>query len=248
MEIERLQREWDALGTEDPMWAILSSEAYKRGAGPEASKEREFFASGEAEIAAVMDEVSVLAPKLDHRSALDFGCGIGRLTRALAKYFDHVVGVDIAPSMITHARMTLPPGLNCEFIVNDRPDLRVLASGSFDFIYTRLVLQHIPADLSRSYIADFFRILRPGGLALFQVSSRPIMRPTWYRRAVPEGVKAKWHNLKAALSTTGKIRAFHVPREDVETIVRTAGGSLLKVEPDQSFPGFESFMYAATKS
>ena len=36
--------------------------------------------------------------------ALDFGCGAGRLSRALAAHFEHVVGVDVSASMIETAR------------------------------------------------------------------------------------------------------------------------------------------------
>jgi len=36
--------------------------------------------------------------------ALDFGCGLGRLTQPLAERFDEAVGVDIAASMIEGAR------------------------------------------------------------------------------------------------------------------------------------------------
>ena len=36
--------------------------------------------------------------------ALDFGCGAGRLTRALAARFESVVGVDVADAMLDKAR------------------------------------------------------------------------------------------------------------------------------------------------
>ena len=36
--------------------------------------------------------------------ALDFGCGVGRLSQALADYFDRVVGADVSPTMIGLAR------------------------------------------------------------------------------------------------------------------------------------------------
>ncbi len=35
--------------------------------------------------------------------ALDFGCGVGRLTQALADYFNEVAGVDVSPTMVNKA-------------------------------------------------------------------------------------------------------------------------------------------------
>jgi SAM-dependent methyltransferase len=246
VQIERLQADWDKLGRADPMWAILSDDALRKG-GWEA-RETEFFASGAEEIEVVMAEVALLAPTLPRGVALDFGCGIGRLTRPLAGYFDRVIGVDIAPSMISRARESLPAGVNCEFVVNDKPSLEFLPSESVDFAYTRLVLQHIPVDLSRLYIAEFIRTLRPGGLALFQVPARSVTQSGRWRRRVPPPLKAMWHEVKGRLSLAGKIGAFCIPREDVEAIVRASGGTVVRVQLDLSTPGFESFMYAAAKT
>jgi hypothetical protein len=46
-----------------------------------------------------------------------------------------------------------------------------MPAASFDFIYSDIALQHIPPDQSRAYIAEFLRVLRPGGLAVFQLTA-----------------------------------------------------------------------------
>ena len=66
----------------------------------------EFFAHGEAEIDAAMKRLASLGlwhEGCPHGQALDFGCGIGRLTQALMTYYDWVYGVDISPEMIDRA-------------------------------------------------------------------------------------------------------------------------------------------------
>jgi len=63
----------------------------------------EFFESGLKEINAVMRYVESLGIDVSRRRALDFGCGVGRLTQAIANYFEEVYGVDIALSMIEQA-------------------------------------------------------------------------------------------------------------------------------------------------
>src|ERR1700675_2485116 len=87
-----LQRSWDSLGAIDPMWTVLSDPT-KLGHGWDESA---FFATG-------VDEINELVARLRHHGmtatgerALDFGCGVGRLTQALAAHFAQVTGVDIA--------------------------------------------------------------------------------------------------------------------------------------------------------
>src|SRR5205814_941204 len=98
--VHQLQRRWESLAEDDPLCAILSR--------PDTRGNRwnvdEFFATGEAEVATTLGELA--ATKLVPRSgrALDFGGGVGRLTRALAQRFDDVVGLDISDVMIRNAR------------------------------------------------------------------------------------------------------------------------------------------------
>src|SRR5262245_37497970 len=120
MELKELQRNWDMLGKEDPLWAIITWDD-KKGNKWDLG---EFFASGEQEIAELMQYLSDRGVDCARHRALDFGCGVGRLSQPLAKHFTSVIGVDIAPSMVTRARALDRTGL-CQFIVNDRADLSV---------------------------------------------------------------------------------------------------------------------------
>jgi 2-polyprenyl-3-methyl-5-hydroxy-6-metoxy-1,4-benzoquinol methylase len=103
-------------------------------------------------------------PSLDLRgSALDFGCGVGRLTQALADHFDEVWGVDIASSMIEGARRLDRSGGRCRYLVNGRP--RVVRDASFGFILSLIVLQHLEPEYIRSYLREFIRLLAPDDAA-----------------------------------------------------------------------------------
>ena len=165
--LERHQKDWEELAEVDPLWAILAT--------PEARGGRwdadEFFATGEQEIAHVLSVAEGLGSPKRHERALDFGCGVGRLTRALAVRFDEVLGLDISEEMVRLAA-ELNDGRGVRFEVNARPDLGGLESGSFDFVYSSLVLQHLPRrELIRSYVGEFARVLRDGGMAVFQAFS-----------------------------------------------------------------------------
>ena len=64
----------------------------------------EFFNLGDGEITNVLDLIDSRHLPLARGRALDFGCGVGRLTQGLARFFDQADGVDISPSMIDAAR------------------------------------------------------------------------------------------------------------------------------------------------
>jgi ubiquinone/menaquinone biosynthesis C-methylase UbiE len=102
-------------------------------------------------------------------AALDFGCGVGRLTAALADHFGTVTGLDIAEPMLARARDLLADSRRCTFVRNDRPDLRLFPDGSFDLVYSSLVLQHMPHSVAAGYLREFVRVVRPGGAIVIVV-------------------------------------------------------------------------------
>jgi SAM-dependent methyltransferase len=158
---------WEDAARKDPLWAILSDPAKRNRAW----NVDEFFETGRRDIERLFSELRARRYSLPHGDALDFGCGVGRLTQALAPSFQRVTGVDISPTMIRLAgRLNRFPD-RVRYLVNARPDLGVLPAVSFDFIYSDIALQHIPPDQSRAYIAEFLRVLRPGGLAVFQLTA-----------------------------------------------------------------------------
>ncbi len=181
MNLDELQRHWDAFGTEDPMWAILTDPAKK---GRRWTAE-EFFATGVVEIAALMGEARSLGLPRSRRRALDFGCGLGRLTQALAEHCDDVIGIDVAPSMIAQARELNRHGPRVRYEVQAAPPLDTIASASVDVVYTGRVLQHIASVHSRAYIRELARVLAPGGFLSFDVPSRWLDQPTLPAGALP---------------------------------------------------------------
>jgi ubiquinone/menaquinone biosynthesis C-methylase UbiE len=165
MSLKDVQKNWNEFGRTDPLWAILAIPDKKNNQW----NVEEFFESGRKEIAEVMAFVSTLPAPLARRRALDFGCGVGRLTQALGDHFEACVGVDIAASMIERARQYNRHGERCQYYLNESDDLRLFADSSFDFVYSVIVLQHMAPRYSRKYIQEFFRVLTPGGIAMFQI-------------------------------------------------------------------------------
>lgn len=164
MYLKTLGDTWNYFGETDPMWAVLMDPARE---GNRWNK-GEFFETGREDVKYAMQTIGKMTFPLRHGRALDFGCAVGRLTQGLAGYFDEVHGVDIAPAMILRARASNPYGKRCRFHVNQRSDLRMFADHQFDFVFSLIVLQHMRPALAKRYLAEFLRVLAPGGLLLFQ--------------------------------------------------------------------------------
>lgn len=161
-----LQAVWEAHATADPLWAILSEDS-KRRRGWDLSS---FLATGEEFVEKVMGRFRELGYE-PRGCALDFGCGVGRLTQPLAARFDHVVGIDISPTMVELARRLNRYGDRVTYVLNAGPELEFVPSASIDFGMSFITLQHIPPDAARLYLTELVRVLRPGACLFFQVPS-----------------------------------------------------------------------------
>lgn len=85
--------------------------------------------------------------------------------------------MDIAANLIQQAREIHAQLGHCEFVVNTDGHLRRFANDSFDFVYTWGVLQHVPSRaIVKSYLDDFIRIAKPGGLIVFQLHTGMTLR------------------------------------------------------------------------
>lgn len=173
--LRRLQKTWDHLAINDPLRAIVSFD-YKK------SRKRgieDFFALGQSDIeglfVAILDELKL---SIKYHKSLDFGCGAGRLTQALCTKFHEVHGVDISQKMIDMANRYNQHPNKCVYHCNTTDHLMIFKDNTFDFILSHLVLQHIVPPMGKKHIREFMRLIKPGGLIVFQIPSHRICEST----------------------------------------------------------------------
>jgi ubiquinone/menaquinone biosynthesis C-methylase UbiE len=230
MQVERQAQDWNELAQLDPHWAILTSPGKRFGRWDS----DEFFATGTAEAEAFMRRAGELGLPKERGRALDFGCGLGRMTRALAAHFEECVGVDISEEMIRGARDANAGAENVSFVVNRADDLSQFPDAAFDLVYSTLVLQHVPdRGAIESYVGEFCRVLRPGGLAVFGLPGHipAVFRLQWRRRLYLGlrrlGVGAdvlyrRLHLMPIAMS--------YVPEPDMTRLVESHDSRIVAVE------------------
>ena len=168
MPLNNSDSDWEAFGKRDPYFAVLTAPEF-HGTLTGSAREK-FFASGEEHIATVF---SIIRHRLDASfapdTALDFGCGVGRLLIPLASRCREVTGVDVSRSMLAEALHNCSEaGLgNVTLVEGDDSLARV--KGSFDFVHTYIVLQHIPVERGEQLVRRLASLIGPGGVGMFQV-------------------------------------------------------------------------------
>ena len=251
LQLSGQSRDWDELAELDPYWVICTAPDKRFGGW----RPDDFFATGEAEIEEVLGEAQELGRPQRREVALDFGCGLGRLTRALAERFESCVGVDISERMVEGARECNAHLDNCSFQVNSGVDLSQFDDARFDLVYTSIVLQHVPERAAiDSYIGEFVRVLRPGGLLVFQLPSHipRLFRLQWRRRLYlalrrvgfsPGFLYRRLHVFPIAMS--------HVPEPEILSLLKARGASVLRTRSYRARgianAGVRSTRYFATR-
>jgi ubiquinone/menaquinone biosynthesis C-methylase UbiE len=167
MSLGRLKATWEDLGRVDPLWAVLSDPSRRHGQWDL----DDFMATGKEQVDWIDGVLREHGLGLGDR-VLDFGCGVGRLTNALAERVGEAVGVDIAESMVEHATRLARHPERTRFVGYDG---RILPfeDGAFDSAVSLIVLQHAPPAVQLACLLELQRVVRVGGALLLQIPSQP---------------------------------------------------------------------------
>jgi SAM-dependent methyltransferase len=231
MSLDSVAADWTTLGTADPLWAVLVSPEHRGGRWDV----RDFLRTGRAEIAAVLQRLTELGLAPARTSALDFGCGVGRLSQPLAAAFESVIGLDISQPMLAKARELDSAG-RVDFRLNDRADLAAYPDDSFDLVISSLVLQHLPAELATRYLGEMVRVCRPGGAVVVQVATRT----DWS----PKGILFRFAPRPLLRFAQQRVLGYPAPMDmnalcfpDVQSCATAAGGRIVDSRDEPMYGG-----------
>jgi SAM-dependent methyltransferase len=171
---------WERWGDSNPYRGVLGIDSSELSDG---NVEARFMESGETHVAGVLETIKNLWGELNSNSALDFGCGVGRLLVPLSKRFGRVTGVDISASMIEHAKQRCP---SAQFVQSLH---QLGVDEKFDLVHSYIVLQHIRPSQGLPIIEELIERTRPGGVFALHFTvgdSRPRRRIlNWARYRLP---------------------------------------------------------------
>ena len=161
--VEQMRAEWNERATEDANYYVAF--------GRRDQDDEEFFASGADVVRSLEAELKRIP---ERKTALEIGCGPGRLLRPMSRHFAEIHGIDVADEMIRRAERNLAGIAHAHVHHAEGSDLARFATGYFDFVYSYAVFQHIPSgEVVFGYLREVARVLKPGGIAFLHLNGLP---------------------------------------------------------------------------
>jgi 2-polyprenyl-3-methyl-5-hydroxy-6-metoxy-1,4-benzoquinol methylase len=202
-------KDWQQIGDTQPFWGVLTVPEYRNDNLTPESVET-FYASG-------VEHVGWLSALVERHSgqplratrALDFGCGVGRLTHAMSAVSDAVIGLDISEGMLNKARARKTPGVQF---------LSALTDERFDWLHSYIVFQHIPPVRGMAILKDLLGRLIPGGWVTLHFT---IGRSPFHRGKTAMSRLRQWFDKR--LKPTDRISMFDYDLGKLTNMFYTSG-------------------------
>jgi SAM-dependent methyltransferase len=187
--IDDPDRSWEYYGKHDPYFGVLTLQEYRRGHLDEDARAR-FFQSGEAHLGQVVAAIKAhLDPNFAPQRGLDFGCGVGRVLLPMAGICRSLEGADVSESMLEEARSNCALHNLTHVSLTQADDNLTQVSGTFDFIHSTLVFQHIPRRRGERLLSRLLERLEDGGVGALHFTyaraGRGIRWIDWARKSLP---------------------------------------------------------------
>jgi len=216
---EQISQDWTLLGMTKPHWSVLSADDFL----PEhmAQHAPSFYATGRADLGSLLQTLDRYGRTPGQfPSLVEFGCGVGRVTLHLSRYFDHVTAVDISASHLAHCSQYLQRNgaTNATPALSRPPDYGM--AQPFDLWFSYLVLQHNPPPIMSAVLQRALTLLNAGGLAIFQVLT------------YGKGYRFKAADYLARPRVPGGIELHCLPQHAIHQIIQETGCSLLELRED----------------
>jgi len=168
---QRMQIQWRELGRQEPFWSVLTHDEYRTTDIDDAALAR-FYKTG-AEHAGLLDLFCARNEVEIRRGVcLELGCGVGRVTKHLAKRFEKIIAADISEGNLVHCKaMAEREGIsNIECVLIKTPDT-LISMPYLDCFYSTIVLQHNPPPIQKIQLELIMNKMTPGGVFFFQTQT-----------------------------------------------------------------------------
>jgi SAM-dependent methyltransferase len=219
---KHIQDSWQHLGKTEPYWSVLTSEKFLQANIQNVDTVADFYETGKNDVSRILKTLE--RNQIDYtlfKSCLEYGCGLGRVTRWLAEIFDVVYGYDISQEHLQIAKKYVDSkNLQNIFLHHLKEISNIEDLPKVDFIYSVIVLQHNPPPIIQFIIRQFIKALNPNGVALFQV-------PT-YRL----GYEFSLQKYLSGEAKRGEMEMHILPQNQVFEAIRQEGGRLIEVIED----------------
>jgi SAM-dependent methyltransferase len=175
--------DWRKIGLDEPFWGVLTDPSYLRE-NIDADGLSRFYQSGVGDICRIANELAAVGGAPFHVTrALDFGCGVGRMSEAMPQFADEVVAYDISPGMLQQAQ---------RHSAGRVAYVDELADGPFDWINSRIVFQHIPPERGLVLLDQLLGRLGPGGFVSLHFN---LFRAAHLRDSIAGSRPSLWRRL-----------------------------------------------------
>jgi SAM-dependent methyltransferase len=200
-----------------------------------------FLAQSDVHARLIRDTLASADVHLERLGAiLDFGCGCGRTARRWASLSGpELHGCDYNPQLVAWCREHLP---FMEARVNALEPPAPYPDESLDLVYALSILTHLPDDLAHGWVAEWARILKPGGLLLVTTHG-DAYRPALGRRAGPRYDAGQAVVVGSRMAGANACTAHHPPSYVTERLL-TAFEPVAFV-PGGSVPHFRQDVHLA---
>lgn len=210
---------WTTFGEEAPHWSVLVNDEYK----PETISQNinHFYNTGIGDVNFCLNSLRRCGVRADRfERALDFGCGVGRLSLALAEFADQVTSIDVSAGHLKLAReRAAQTGVhNVEWV--QLKDLRDLGQfENYDLVLSLIVLQHNPPPVMAFAFRALLGALKPGGFAVIQIPTYidPVFRIADY-----------------LARTSGEMEMHALPQSVIHRIIDEEGCLPVEIREDES--------------
>jgi len=220
---ERIQKKWDYLASTEPYWGVITQHQNYMA---EFSKHSEqFYMTGKNTCETFLSTMRRSGVNPKHLNVcLEIGCGVGRVTRHLADSFDKIIAVDISSKYIEIAKTYLDEKNLQNIEMKHLNNLhQLLELPQVDAIFSLMTLQHNPPPITSWMISTLLSLLRPNGVAYFQI-------PTY-----KSGYLFEVNRYLASESLSDVLEMHYFPQPELFRVISEAGCRCMEVREDGIF-------------